>query len=671
MATQARDRARRKDAGQPSSPKKNKVFRDFGGINTQAARQAIQPGEFSWLENVQPIGHGNAKAVPDRTLSLQSVASGTCYYMAPYNISGLNYMFMACGDGTTYQVALDSPYTRTSVGTGFSVAGLQIAQWKNERIMIADPLLGLYSWDGTILTKPGGLVAATMTANGTYTAIPTWTVTGGGGAGGAVSSVMDLAGAQTITNAGTGYVVGDVITLTGGTYTTPGKLKVLTIGGGGAIASVSILAAGSYTVLPTAPVATTGGGNNDATITPAYEVISLTVTNQGTVPYNSAPVLTASAGAATADAVLMAGPTLAEHVATFSGRVWVSFGRTLAYSAPLSYYDFAGTSSGSTIITDETLHSDITQLISANNFLYFTGIDSINVIGDVSVNSLGDTVFSNTNLSASVGTDFSNAIIPYFRAIFMQNRSGVYSVFGATPTKASDNLDGIFPFINFTPPISAGCVVLQNILCACFLFQYNNGSGQRPLIAIYFNKKWFVASQGNDLTFIAGGEKSGVQNLYGTDGTNLYQLFARSDYPVPWIIQPAYWDMEDVTRDKQITKFGLEMGVVDSVGQITVQIEALTSQAPGAGEGDQGGTYEMDSYTIDASGLVTWLNNLDTVVLWENNALDIVGWFGTGYFLDMQDGTGFGKYIGLTISSQNVRGNLFSALLEYTFRDSW
>ena len=44
--------------------KSYEVFKNFRGINTKANRTAIGDDEFSWLENVMPIGYGNLKSTP-------------------------------------------------------------------------------------------------------------------------------------------------------------------------------------------------------------------------------------------------------------------------------------------------------------------------------------------------------------------------------------------------------------------------------------------------------------------------------------------------------------------------------------------------------------------------------------------------------------------------------
>lgn len=523
MATQARKnpaRETRRDAGQLETPLHNHVFRNFSGLNTQAKRQALTEGEFSWLENVMPIGHGNLATLPASSPALAAVANGTCYYMKSYNIAGLNYMFMATDTGHAYQVALESPYAVTEITDAdiptLATQGLQIAQWENERILIGDPETGLWDWDGATLTHD------------------------------------------------------------------------------------------------------------------------------------------------TADDA----PDAISCIETFSGRVWASFGRTLLYSAPGSYTDWqAASAGGSVIITDQTLHSDIKQLISANNFLYFIGVDSVNVIGDVSINSLGDTIFSNTNLTASVGTEFAYTLIPYFRSVWLANKSGVYAISGATPVKTSDDLDEILRRADFSRPLSGGAVMLENILCAAFLLQYTERVDVRPLLVIFFNKKWFLASQGSDLILIAGGENNGLQNLYGTNGTSLFHLFGDPDTAVNWTIQPGYWDMKDVTITKQAVALGFEVDVDVLEGNVQFNIDRLYDQPP---------YVDTQSYNVPVTSLLEWINDSEVIVPWINDDLFIVQWIGDiTYVMVMQDGSNFGKYLGVTMTSSDVIGTFSSIMLRYAFREKW
>jgi hypothetical protein len=55
--------------------KKYHITKAFKGINTKANRTAIDGDEFSWLENIQPIGFGNLKVVKTTNIVTNSSAN--------------------------------------------------------------------------------------------------------------------------------------------------------------------------------------------------------------------------------------------------------------------------------------------------------------------------------------------------------------------------------------------------------------------------------------------------------------------------------------------------------------------------------------------------------------------------------------------------------------------
>lgn len=67
-----------------------------------------------------------------------------------------------------------------------------------------------------------------------------------------------------IGTAGTGYVVGDTLTVDGGLSTIPVELTVSSVNGGGGITGIAISNAGNYTETPTNPVSVTGGSGSGA-----------------------------------------------------------------------------------------------------------------------------------------------------------------------------------------------------------------------------------------------------------------------------------------------------------------------------------------------------------------------------------------------------------------------
>jgi hypothetical protein len=91
-------------------------------------------------------------------------------------------------------------------------------------------------------------------------------VTGGTGTGATftVSGLSTLVPvtAATLANGGTGYKVGELLTLQGGTFTTPAQITVTSVAGGVITSFIANL--GQYTALPTNPASVTGGTGSGA-----------------------------------------------------------------------------------------------------------------------------------------------------------------------------------------------------------------------------------------------------------------------------------------------------------------------------------------------------------------------------------------------------------------------
>jgi len=62
-----------------------------------------------------------------------------------------------------------------------------------------------------------------------------------------------------VSNAGSGYVPGDVLTVSGGTAIAPAEIRVLRCNQTGAIQAAEMITSGYYTAVPANPVAVTGG----------------------------------------------------------------------------------------------------------------------------------------------------------------------------------------------------------------------------------------------------------------------------------------------------------------------------------------------------------------------------------------------------------------------------
>lgn len=131
------------------------------------------------------------------------------------------------------------------------------------------------------------------------------------GSGTAVAKMGLSAGA--IVSGGTGYTVGDKLTIVGGTNTIVAKYAVSSVSSG-VITGVTVDTAGSYTVLPSAPVSVSGGTGTGATFTPTWTVVGANVVAGGT--YGSAPSVYFSSGAAAATSTLTSGAVSSFTIST-------------------------------------------------------------------------------------------------------------------------------------------------------------------------------------------------------------------------------------------------------------------------------------------------------------------------------------------------------------------
>ena len=737
-------------AQSPEQRKQYQVVKAFKALNTKANRTAIADEEFSWIENIQPIGFGNLKVVPqvaNVTISGNTVTwTNTVQTLNSWNINNQDYIFAFQSDGSAqyYNITSGTQGNIAAAGT-FSNSGVRVRQWKNDRIIISDPSKGYSTWNATDLIKVGCIstigitnagagyttaptvtisapnqtngvqataVASISNASGTiisaqvtnigsgytslptvtiappssqfgvqaqgsptisggtvvaiaitnpgsgYTTTPSITITGGGGSSATANAVLGsgLVSAITITNPGSGYTATPTVTISGGGATTnatavAGFLTFNT----GAVGILLTNGGTGYTTAPTVNITAAPGGGTNATanaIVNGGVVTQIVVTNPG-AGYTSAPTITFSGGSgnnAAATGVYTADSSV--DISSFQGRVWIAQGRTVFYSAAGSYNDFVTVSAGNLNLQDDTLHSKITALISANNFLYVFGDDSINVFSDVRVGTTGLTTFTNTNVSASVGSRRIDAIFPYFRSLLFMNDYGVYALVGATTTKLSDSLDGIFPLIDFTQPVSGGQVLLNNILCAAFSFTYNDPiNGARQLQAVFFDKKWFLTSQGT-LTHITSAPLANGINMYGTAGTNLVKLYGNSTSNISTMLQTALWPLTDIIRDKQALKFGVEATLTNGL-LLNVTVDSQSNTSP---------TYSL-------TNVVYWVNNSGATITWTNNSAATIGWYGgAGYQLYKSDAQQYGKYLGLTLTSTSPAFTYNTFEMEYELR---
>jgi len=649
--------------------KKYQIVKSFRGLNTKANRTAIDDQEFSWLENAQPLGSGNIKITAAAKRSVTDASANVAWSNTIVDLrsgfvgtDNLIFGFQSNGACQSFNVSSNVVATVAAAGT-FTGSSNRLTQWKNERVLISDPDKGIFVYDGNVTVKLGsvGVIGLKNVGSG-YTTIPAVTISAPNQAGGvqAVAEASISGGAIssiTLTEPGTGYTDSPTVTITGGGGTAGQAVASFVTFATGTVYAVIESGGTGYTNAANISVGFSGGAGSNAAATAIISngvITQIIMTNPGT-GYTSEPTVTITGGGGS-NAVVKGYATtnVVSDIVSFSGRIWVSQGRTVNYTGAGSYNDFVGVSAGSAFIADSTLNGVINSMLSANNFLYLFGDDSINVFSDVRVTSSGTTLFTNTNLSASVGSNKINAIFPFFRYVMFFNDYGVYGLIGSTTTKISDSLDGIFPLIDFTQPISGGQVLLNNILCSVFSFTANATiNGTRVLQAVFFDKKWFLTSQGA-LTRIVSVSVGSIIKLYGTTGTDLWNLYSDTSSSISSIVQTALWGLSDPIRDKQALRFGVEATLTQG-GVLTLTVDSESNSSP--------------TYTL-TNDVITWVNNSTVTIGWVNNVSSTISWItgSTGYYLYKSDAQQWGKYLGFTITS-NSPGFTYNTLeLEHELR---
>jgi len=643
-------------AQSPEQKKSYQVIKQFTTVNTKANRTAIQETEFSWLENAMPIGYSNLKITGQRSAITDNASNAVVFsanvtYLSSVNIGLNDYVVAFKDDGSAQGFNLQSKQLVTIGNAGkFSNAGIAVSQWKNQDMLIIDPNKGYYVWDGnnTIFVGSVGQIAL-ISGGSAYTAAPSVVISAPNDANGiqatAAATISNNAVTSvTLTEAGSGYTQAPSITFAGGGGTGANAVASIVTFATGTVSIAVTNPGDSYTGTPTVNISGGGGTGASATAVVHGNAIStIVMTNPGSGYTNIANLTVTLSGGGGANATIAAtiNNTPNVDVASFSGRVWIAAGRQVYYSAAGTYNDFTSVSAGNIILTDSTLHGNLFKLLAANNFLYLFGDDSINVFSDVRVQTNGTTLFTNTNVSASVGSKRADAIFPYFRSVLFMNDYGIYALVGSTTSKISDPLDGIFPNIDFTYPVYAGQVLVNNILCAAFNFRYYDAvftNSYRYIQAVFFEKKWFFTSQGNNLQYITSAPVGGKVNLYGTENSALYQLYADKTSSVSSIIQTALMPMNDPIRDKQALKFGVEVTTANST-IFNVTVDSQQGSSP--------------PYTLQNN--VLWYNNVGTDLNWINNSSQVIYWlFTSGYYLYKSDAQQWGKYLGLTLTSNSA-----------------
>lgn len=512
--------------------------RAWKGVNRTDARVAMDDDELYQLTNAMTVGKGQIRILPSpgTPVTLPTPAHSIWGFL----LNGGGVIIVVGADGSLTEVSGATITAIAPAGTVTTAAHLTI--WRDDHILILDPITGYFTWDGTTFTAPSG--ASLTTALGVPNADLTFTAvnpTFGGpyptiayvdpGAPGAALSVVVVGLAITVNLATDG---GSVIT------TTAEEIQAAVNANGDALELVFV------TLAP---------GNDGTGIVIALALTTLVaVANEG-----------------------------GQAVAVFEGRVWFAAGRVIAFTAPNSFTNFdPSDGAGATTLTDEAFQGNIIALVSALEQLWIMGEGAVDAISNVTttvVDTVNITTFSITNIVTGVGTAASSTVLGYFRALTFVAPFGVYALAGVTPQKLSEKLDGMFRSLTIGATASSAVAVVNNIPVLIICCQITNLDTVSQTLLCFSQGKWFFGNQGGP-SWITSVLVGGASQAWGVLGDVLFRVFDESsELPWPYIIASKLYDYGSSVTPKALMKFGLEILATHAVTPTVVIDSELGSTA--------------------------------------------------------------------------------------------
>jgi hypothetical protein len=184
------------------------------------------------------------------------------------------------------------------------------------------------------------------------------------------------------------------------------------------------------------------------------------------------------------------------------------------------------------------------------------------------------------NISTSIGTIFPRSVLTYLRQIFFATSFGVYSQIGVTPKRLSSDIDGTIALIDFTQPV-VGMLGIHNEIIVFLLFCFYRDPRlcvTRPVMLTYFDEKWYIASQGDDLTLVTYVEDNGRYRVFGTDGNLFYELFVEPG--IQHRLESPLLDLDDAVMTKEFSRLQATVAVGRIVLNVNVTPETETGPHP-------------------------------------------------------------------------------------------
>lgn len=248
----------------------------------------------------------------------------------------------------------------------------------------------------------------------------------------------------------------------------------------------------------------------------------------------------------------------------YQERLFVAGKNVISFSAPMNGADFAAADGGGAFgyFGDKLVYSFM-DLSAAAGYLFCFGDSSVDMISNIQLTGQGTTTspfttnFNYTNVDPQVGHSFARPVGHWGRYFVHLNgaplhppdtdpyahRGQIYLLAGGLAEVIGEKVNNTYISVvvpsgpgdptNFYPTVCPASIFGFRVMLVNAKMRDPFGITRSILLMWHGSVKekqyWSIASQNLALTNIGCYEQDSVITPYGTDGTSLYQLFARPD----------------------------------------------------------------------------------------------------------------------------------------------
>jgi len=226
----------------------------------------------------------------------------------------------------------------------------------------------------------------------------------------------------------------------------------------------------------------------------------------------------------------------------YQSRLFVAGKDVISFSAPSNGADFSTASGGGSFgYFGNKLTYSYMDLAASAGYLFCFGDSSTDVISNIQLTGQGSpespftTNFNYANIDPQTGQRFPRPVGRIGRYFTMWNGAGIFLMTGGEAQEIGNKVTEIYNTLDSSQYLPTMCTAtmfsFKVVLCNG---RFTDPWGRtRSLLLMWHpvqgKQFWSVASQGLELTHIGHYEQDSIITPYGTDGTNLYQLFAQPD----------------------------------------------------------------------------------------------------------------------------------------------